>query len=157
MNLRHLSLLVIVAVTVSCTIAGCDENPSGLTFERRLNRMMCTLRNALSAKVTFPRGYYLKVSGPDSYVSLHDKQGRILIAEDASHFFVKEPYVVIWGAKNWYFLNTDTGKITIVAGNDHRGLDKMAEEANMPGFYLGRWMTFWDITTGYKPVTWTQK
>ena len=148
---------MIAAVMVSCTIAGCDNNPSGLTFERRVNRMMCTLHNALSAKVTFPRGYYLKVSGPDSYVSLHDKKGRVLIAEDASHFFVKEPYVVIWGAKNWYFLNIDTGKINIVAGNDHRALDKMAVEANMVNFSMGRTITFWDITTGYKPVTWRQK
>ena len=125
------------------------------SIDRRINRFLCRVSEFFTPPVKLPKGYYLK----ESYgvVSLHDRQGKVILDESAPEFLVKEPYVAVWGCKVVYFLNTDSGEITSCTNQDYKELRKRSSEL---GFDSLRWsdcLTFWDIKTGYKPVTWSQK
>ena len=119
-------------------------------LERRINRFLCRVSEFFTRPVRLPKGYYLK----ESYgvVSLHDRQGKVLLDENAAHFSVKEPYVAIWGINRVYLLNTETGEITSVPVQYDTPLPRGGGSICIKDF-----LTFWDITTGYKPVTWSQK
>jgi hypothetical protein len=120
------------------------------SLERRINRFLCRISDFFTRPVRLPKGYYLK----ESYgvVSLHDRQGKVLLDESAAEFCVKEPYVAVWGCKVVYFLNTDSGEITSVPVQYDTPLPRGGGSICIKDF-----LTFWDITTGYKPVTWSQK
>ena len=120
------------------------------SLDRRINRLLCRVSDFFTRPVRLPKGYYLK----ESYgvVSLHDRQGKKILDENASHFSVKEPYVAVWGINSVYFLNTNTGEITSVPDQYYTPLPRGGGSICIKDF-----MTFWDITTGYKPVTWSQK
>lgn len=119
------------------------------SLERRINRFLCRVSDFFTRPVRLPKGYYLK----DSYgvVSLHDRQGKGLLDENAAHFYVKEPYVAVWGAVSVHLLNTETGEITSVPVQYYTPLPRGG------GICIKDFITFWDISTGYKPVTWSQK
>ena len=120
------------------------------SIDRRINRFLCRVSEFFTPPVKLPKGYYLK----ESYgvVSLHDRQGKKILDENAAHFYVKEPYVAVWGINSVYFLNTDTGEITSVPDQYYTPLPRGGG-----GICIDDFITFWDIKTGYKPVTWSQK
>ncbi|MEI7439536.1 MAG: hypothetical protein WCK20_07710 [Thermoleophilia bacterium] len=120
------------------------------SLERRINRLLCKVGDFFTRPVRLPKGYYLK----ESYgvVSLHDRQGKKILDENAAHFSVKEPYVAVWGINSVYFLNTETGEITSVPVQYYTPLPRGGG-----GICIKDFITFWDINTGYKPVTWSQK
>ncbi len=120
------------------------------SLERRINRFLCRVSELFTRPVRLPKGYYLK----ESYgvVSLHDRQGKVLLDENAAHFCVKEPYVAVWGINKVYFLNTETGEITSVPEQYYMPLPRGGGSICIKDF-----LTFWDIKAGYKPVTWSQK
>lgn len=120
------------------------------SLERRINRLLCKVSDFFTRPVRLPKGYYLK----ESYgvVSLHDRQGKKILDENAAHFSVKEPYVAVWGINSVYFLNTDTGEITSVPDQYYTPLPRGGG-----GICIKDFITFWDIKAGYKPVTWSQK
>ena len=120
------------------------------SLDRRINRLLCRVSDFFTRPVRLPKGYYLK----ESYgvVSLHDRQGKKILDENAAHFYVKEPYVAVWGINSVYFLNTDTGEITSVPDQYYTPLPRGGG-----GICIDDFITFWDIKTGYKPVTWSQK
>ena len=99
-------------VSAQETHAETPEKKDERSLERRINRFLCRVSEFFTRPVRLPKGYYLK----ESYgvVSLHDREGKKIIDENAAHFCVKEPYVAVWGITSVYFLNTDTGELTNV-------------------------------------------
>lgn len=146
---RRLPILAALLVLTS-PLLGKDASAADQGFERRINRLLCRVGEFFTRPVRLPKGYYLK----ESYgvVSLHDRQGKVLLDENAAHFYVKEPYVAIWGDKKVFLLNTETGEITSVPEQYHMPLPQGGGSICIKDF-----LTFWDITTGYKPITWSQK
>lgn len=119
------------------------------SLERRINRFLCRVSDFFTRPVRLPKGYYLKES--NGVVSLHDRQVKVLLDENAAHFIVKEPYVAIWGINRVYLLKTETGEITSVPVQYNTPLPDGVGSICIKDF-----LTFWDITTGYKPITWSQ-
>lgn len=142
-------------VSAQETHAGALEKNDERSLERRINRFLCRVSEFFSRPVRLPNGYYLK----ESYgvVSLHDKEGKKIIDENAAHFCVKEPYVAVWGINSVYFLNTETGAITNCPVSDCKRLSQLKGQMGFKDPGLGDFLTFWDIKTGFKPVTWSQK
>lgn len=150
-NLQHASSNVITEMAH----VEAPEKKDERSLERQINRFLCRVSEFFTPRVKLPNGYYLEVS--NGVVWLHDKKGKVVLDESAQDFLVKEPYVAIWGGKVVYFLNTYSGETSSYSNQDYRELWKRSGEL---GFDRLRWsdcLTFWDIKTGYKPVTWSQK
>lgn len=132
------------------THAGAPEKKDEGSLERRINRFLCRVSEFFTPPVRLPKGYYLKVS--NGVVWLHDKQGKVILDGSAQDFLVKEPYVAIWGSNKVHFLNTETGEFTSAPLEYYTPLPQGGGSICIKDF-----ITFWDIKTGYKPVTWSQK
>lgn len=126
------------------------EKKDERSLERRINRFLCRVSEFFTPRVKLPNGYYLKVY--NGVVWLYDKNGKVILDESAQDFLVKEPYVAIWGGKVVYFLNTDSGELTSAPLEYYTPLPRRDGSVCIEDF-----ITFWDIKTGYKPVTWSQK
>ena len=73
------ALLVLTSPLLAKDISADDQG-----FERRINRLLCRVSEFFTRPVRLPKGYYLK----ESYgvVSLHDRQGKKILDENAAHF-----------------------------------------------------------------------
>ena len=137
-------------VITGVALAEAPEKKVEESLERRINRFLCRVSEFFTPRVKLPNGYYLKVS--NGVVWLHDKKGDVILDESAQDFLVKEPYVAVWGGKVVYFLKSDSGEITSAPLEYYTPLPRGDGSVCIKDF-----ITFWDIKTGYKPVTWLQK
>lgn len=140
-------------------VQSCGDAPVKMdetSWERRIHRFLCTLKNALTSHLILPKGYYLQVSGPNGDIHLYDPSKHQVIEDQISQFQVAGNCIYGWIDKTprFFFLDTSSKEFRTFCNKPE--LDSFTSKRGISRLDMNNSFTFWDITGGYKQPTWKQ-
>lgn len=115
--------------------------------------MILFLTGCHNKKVYLPNEYALKC---ENAPFLYNSQNRKVLKYPVSEFIVQNPYVIFWSSNDKFIIvNTKNGEIRELSS--YQSLTYEAKKIGLNSIDIHQFVTFWDISTGYKPYTWPHK